>query len=339
MPAGVGHRLRPPRPGPHDAAHACWSPALLTLASALAWTPLSLGVLRGLAGGFFGAAYPSALIYLGDTVAGGGPAARHRPADGRGRDRHRARLGRRGGARRRRSRGGCAFVVTGAASLVLAVGCCAGCPSPGATRRPGRRSSRRSATVARSRVTLLVLLFAFAEGAVLLGALTLLPPAVENAGATAAVAGAVTGVYGVSVFLGSRLVGRLSPAWHPSRLIVLGAGAAVAAARRCSRSRRSPPAAVAVGAAARPGVDLDALVAADLGHRGAARRRGPPSCRSSPGRCSSAARWPRCVVADLADAGRYDVIYAGVRGARRTPRARAPGWRGGTVAPARSTRA
>ena len=30
---------------------------------------LVLGILRGLAGGFFGAAYPSALIYLGDTVA------------------------------------------------------------------------------------------------------------------------------------------------------------------------------------------------------------------------------------------------------------------------------
>ena len=38
------------------------------LASAAAWSPLALGVARGLTGGFFGAAYPSSLIYLGDTV-------------------------------------------------------------------------------------------------------------------------------------------------------------------------------------------------------------------------------------------------------------------------------
>ena len=41
---------------------------ILTLSSALAWRPVSLGITRGLAGGFFGAAYPATLIYLGDTV-------------------------------------------------------------------------------------------------------------------------------------------------------------------------------------------------------------------------------------------------------------------------------
>ena len=40
---------------------------------------LVLGILRGLAGGFFGAAYPSALIYLGDTVA---PARRQQAITG-----------------------------------------------------------------------------------------------------------------------------------------------------------------------------------------------------------------------------------------------------------------
>ena len=41
---------------------------VFTIASAFAWTPVLLGVARGIAGGFFGAVYPSTLIYLGDTV-------------------------------------------------------------------------------------------------------------------------------------------------------------------------------------------------------------------------------------------------------------------------------
>src|SRR3954469_17342703 len=39
-----------------------------SIASAFAWSPLALGLTRGVAGGFFGAVYPSSLIYLGDTV-------------------------------------------------------------------------------------------------------------------------------------------------------------------------------------------------------------------------------------------------------------------------------
>ena len=42
-------------------------------------------------------------------------------------------------------------------------------------------------------------------------------------------AGAVTAIYGFSVFAGAALVGRLASTWHPSRLILLGAGAAVLA--------------------------------------------------------------------------------------------------------------
>jgi predicted MFS family arabinose efflux permease len=82
-------------------------------------------------------------------------------------------------------------------------------------------------TVVHSRIALLVLVFAFVEGAVLLGALTLLPSAVEHTGASVTVAGAVTAVYGVAVFLGSRLVGRLSADWHPAALIGVGGAAAV----------------------------------------------------------------------------------------------------------------
>jgi predicted MFS family arabinose efflux permease len=77
-------------------------------------------------------------------------------------------------------------------------------------------------------VTLLVLLCALAEGAVLLGTLTLLPPSMEHAGASSTVAGLTTGVYGVSVLPFSMLIGRLSQRWRATRLIALGAAAALA---------------------------------------------------------------------------------------------------------------
>jgi len=99
----------------------------------------------------------------------------------------------------------------------------------------------------RSRTTLLVLLFALAEGAVLLGGLTLLPAAVEHAGASAALAGSVTAIYGVSVFLSSRLVGRLAGRWHPSRLIALGGAAAVVGCALLAVSQEPPAAMVVAG--------------------------------------------------------------------------------------------
>nr|WP_232328306.1 MFS transporter [Kibdelosporangium sp. MJ126-NF4]CEL20323.1 putative membrane transport protein [Kibdelosporangium sp. MJ126-NF4] len=43
--------------------------AVSTIAAAFVSTPVLLAVSRGLAGGFFGAAYPASLVYLGDTVA------------------------------------------------------------------------------------------------------------------------------------------------------------------------------------------------------------------------------------------------------------------------------
>lgn len=215
---------------------------LLALLSAAAWSPLSLAVTRGLAGGFFGAAYPSTLIYVGDTVV----------ITQRQRDIARLMVGVATGTALASLGAGVladvaswrvAFLITGTASVVLAWALHR-LPEPDATPRPG--SVREAVgTVTRAPVALLVILFAFVEGAVLLGGITLLPPAVEDAGATAAVAGAVTAVYGVSVFLGSWLVGRLAATWHPARLIVLGAGSAVLGCGLLVVSRE-PPMAVAV---------------------------------------------------------------------------------------------
>lgn len=195
-----------------------------TLASALSGSPLALGIARGLAGGFFGAAYPSSLIYLGDTV----------PAAVRQRAIARLMVGVALGTALASVGGGIladavswriAFVVTGVGSFSL-VWALRGLPEPEIGYRPASLVEPL-VSIARCRMALLVLLFAFAEGAVLLGGLTLLPAAVENTGAAVSLAGAVTGVYGVSVLLGSAVFGRLSERWHPSRLIGVGGVAGV----------------------------------------------------------------------------------------------------------------
>jgi MFS family permease len=72
-----------------------------------------------------------------------------------------------------------------------------------------------------------VLALALTEGAVLLGVLTLLPPAVEDAGASATTAGLVTAVYGVAVLGCAQVVGRLSRRVPAAALIGTGGTAAV----------------------------------------------------------------------------------------------------------------
>jgi MFS family permease len=92
--------------------------------------------------------------------------------------------------------------------------------------------------VLRSPATLLVLLLAFVEGGILLGALTLLPASIESTGAGATVAGAVTAVYGVAVLVFARLTGWLSrrrPVWL---LIACGATAVAAGCTLAAFSQR-----------------------------------------------------------------------------------------------------
>jgi predicted MFS family arabinose efflux permease len=117
------------------------------------------------------------------------------------------------------------FVLTGLAAVGLFLRL-RSLPEP-ARIRSGSSLVQPIAAVARSPVTLLVLLCALGEGAVLLGTLTLLPPAMQHAGASSTVAGLATGVYGFSVLPFSVLVGRLSQRWPAARLIALGAVAAL----------------------------------------------------------------------------------------------------------------
>ncbi len=279
---------------------------LLSLVSALSPTVLVLGITRGLAGGFFGAAYPSTLVYVGDTVV---PSRRQQAVTG-------LMVGVAVGTAVASAGAGLladvaswrlAFVLTGSAALVLSVAL-AGLPEP--PRIGGRATARSSlATIRRSNVTLLVLLFAFVEGVVLLGALTLLPTAVESAGASATLAGAVTGVYGLSVLLGSSSVGRLSLAWHPARLILLGAGCATTGTALLAVSQRP---AVAVAVAVLIGIAWSAMHSSLQTWATEVL----PTARAVvvslfAGSLFVGSAVGAILVADLADAGRFALVYGG----------------------------
>ncbi|WP_432478163.1 MFS transporter [Nocardioides sp. GXQ0305] len=196
---------------------------LASIASAFVATPLLLGVTRAAAGAFFGAAYPSTLIYVGDTVA----LPVRQPAIAR------LMVGVALGAAVASATAGVladvaswrlGFVATGGAALVLVV-VLRRLPEPAQPEATRASPLAMLGAVARSRVTLFVLALSFVEGMVLLGALTILPPASEAAGATSTLAGLLTGVYGVSVYLSSRMVRTVSVRLHPAWL--LGGGSLV----------------------------------------------------------------------------------------------------------------
>jgi MFS family permease len=214
--------------------------AVMTTVAAMTQTPLALGIARGLAGACFAAAIPASLIYIGDTV----------PALRRQRDITDLMVGVALGTAVASAGAGVvaqvlswrvAFVVTGLAALALAAALRHLAEPP--LSRAHRHLLAPLVQVARSRPARLVLALAFVEGVVLLGTLTILPPAVEAAGAGAALAGGVTAVYGVAVLGFARVVGSLSHRLHTSRLIAIGACAALAA---CSVAAISQSPAMAV---------------------------------------------------------------------------------------------
>ncbi|GII56835.1 MFS transporter [Planotetraspora thailandica] len=218
--------------------------AIGSAAAAFSTSAFELGVARGFAGACFSAAVPASLIYIGDTV----------PAVRRQRDVTGLMAGVALGTAVASAGGGVlvqftswrlAFVVTGAAALILAIAL-GRLPRPPLVRADAGILAPLL-TVARSGPARLVLALAFVEGAVLLGSLTLLPSAVEAAGASPFVAGAVTAVYGVAVLGFAPLAGALSHRMHVSRLIALGAAAATIACGLTAVSRSPGMALVTAG--------------------------------------------------------------------------------------------
>ena len=101
-------------------------------------------------------------------------------------------------------------------------------------------------TVFRHRWGRLVLLLALVEGAALLAFLTYLPPLLESRGQSPTAAGLVVALYGVGLFLASRVVKRRVASTPPPVLIAVGASGLVAAYVLISVDQS--PVAVGVGA-------------------------------------------------------------------------------------------
>lgn len=216
--------------------------AFATGASAAVATVSQLGVTRALAGAAFSAAIPASLIYVGDTV----PGARRQPEitnlmAGVALGTAVASLG--AGVLAQAVSWRASFLVSAGCALVLGV-LLRRLPEP-ATDRAAESILAPVGRAVRSGSTLIVLLLAFVEGGILLGALTLLPAAVESTGAGTTLAGAVTAVYGVAVLVFARLTGALSRRWPIWRLIGTGALAALAACALAAYSQR-PAVAAAV---------------------------------------------------------------------------------------------
>jgi predicted MFS family arabinose efflux permease len=223
-----------------------------TAASAGMHDIAGLTVTRGIAGGLFGAAMPTCLIYVGDVV----PIRRRQQEVTRlltgvalG-----TALGAVGaGALAQVASWRLAFAATGGCALVLCV-LLRRLPEPAG--RPRQHLLAPLRQVVGTPVALLVLVLSFTEGVVLLGTLTLLPSAVESGGTGPAVAGTVTAAYGLAVLAFAPLVGRLSRHWPAWRLIGIGGAAAVAG---CGTAALSQQAAVATLAAVLLGLSWAAM--------------------------------------------------------------------------------
>ncbi|MBM6590885.1 MFS transporter [Brevibacterium sp. RIT803] len=182
-----------------------------------------LVIARAFSGAFYGAIVPTSMTYVGDTVA----EAHRQPALT---DLMAAIA--LGTASATALAGALAHFadwrIVFAIPAVLAVGCVVGLRR---LREPAREEQGGVISTLQAAVTnrwvLIVISLAFVEGAVVLGVLTLLAPALQSQGVGAAVAGLATAAYGVGVILTSRMVKVLSRRLSMPRLMVIGGAATV----------------------------------------------------------------------------------------------------------------
>ncbi len=192
--------------------------AVASIASAVAPTLGVLLVARGCAGALFAGVIPTTLVYVGDTV----PMARRQIA-----------LTELMGA----TSAGIAVstVVAGIAvvladwRVVFAWSAVAALGLVVALRRLPEPDVPRAASALGAVTALLrrrwprtVVLLALVEGTLVLGIITFMAPALEDAGLSAAVAGGIMGVYGAAIIVWTRVVRRVAQDVAPARLIAIG---------------------------------------------------------------------------------------------------------------------
>ena len=220
--------------------------ALAGLASALAPNLAVLTVCRLIAGFAFGAVVPSSLSYVGDAV---GPERRHSALTDL-----MAALG---------LGSGLAALFAGVVAhwltwrLVFAVPALAAAAAAlllrtagEPPRAPAGRLSAQLSAVLHARFAYVVTALGLLEGAVLLGGLTFVAPALEHRGLSSATAGALTALYGAGTLIFTRLVKAMTRTRAPHTLAAIG-GVVVAVGY--------------LGAAAAPSIGTYALLAILLG--------------------------------------------------------------------------
>jgi predicted MFS family arabinose efflux permease len=199
--------------------------ALATFASALVTDVTTLTLARVAAGLCFSAAFPSTLIYVGETV----------PGVRRQREVTRLMTGVALGTALSTVTAGLladtvgwrwVFVVSGVLAALTGwfVWRLADAPRRAELRPPLVSIAR----VARNPMAVLLLVLVAVEGAGLFGAFTFVPAAVESAGWSSAAAAAPAALFGLAVLGASVVVGSLSTRVAASRFIAAGAGFGVA---------------------------------------------------------------------------------------------------------------
>ncbi|MET8612483.1 MFS transporter [Streptomyces misionensis] len=256
------------------------------LVSALAPdAPVLIGA-RVLTGACFAAAIPASLTYVGDTV----PAAvRQRPLS------ELMTAFALGTALATAVAGALAHYLTWRPVFALP-GILAGVLAVGLRRLPEPARPRSGSllapfgTVLRSRWQWYVMAVALLEGAVLLGFLTYLAPALEAHGVPVALAGAVAALYGAGATAASQAVRRLVGRWSPAALIAAGG------ARRpwptCSPATGSPPVRSSWPRCSSAAAGPSCTPRSSRGRPPCARRPGRPAWPCSAWPCTEAVPWP-----------------------------------------------
>jgi predicted MFS family arabinose efflux permease len=194
--------------------------SLATISAAWVNDITTLAIARAIAGAFFSASIPAALIYVGETA----------PARNRHREVTHLMTGVALGTALSTAIAGSitefagwrwAFAVTGCIGIISSLYISKLVELPRASFRDPFVSP--VVTVLKSLPVLTLLTLAVIDGAAILGVLTFIPAAVESTGRNAAVAAGVTATYGIAVLLGARVVGRLSQTISRSRFILGGA--------------------------------------------------------------------------------------------------------------------
>ncbi|MCY1157902.1 MAG: transporter [Citricoccus sp.] len=192
--------------------------------SALAPNLALLIVARALTGAFFGGIIPTAITYIGDTVPGPhrhGALADNMSAVAIGTALATAAAGFIGETVGWRLM----FAIPPALALLCLLAL-RGRPDPGLAEPTGLW---RAITMALSdRWMLLIMVLVFAEGAVVLGILTLLAPALQDQGLDATTAGLAVATYGLSTLVSSRLVRPLARRLSRPAIMALGGAGLVA---------------------------------------------------------------------------------------------------------------